>query len=388
MSLRWTWPEDWLRGMYWLYGFNADVWEIKKIVTDNVYRDVQDRFVPSADVGISFGTITLAWYITAAALMVIYVLVYTFIRLGYYPYPWARQTTSWIQFGYMIIIHAVTLPIGTVVFRLFHCESVWNTMDTMNENKCWSSTHLEILAPAIVTIVIFFVIYPAYLIWKIKQECLTGSSDGYLSFILLKETEYKIHLNHAWLYDSCFLFSSFKFRGIYYRPMIQFLKLGLLIICTGLFGNIKLQSMIIAIFLLLAVIVFIVVRPFRLTSCNVFLIFGLLCLSGNGFIGSLRATYNAVTIPSSWLLPQYIIWFIAAVQIAWVCTFTVLLVYLISRTLCHSTKSCYKRPVWPNISTSGSGQLTWETRKFMVAVIRAKIVQGIVKSLYIPYSTY
>ena len=376
MSLRWTWPETWLRSMYWLFGFNADAWEIQKMLSDGAYKDVQDRYVPSADVGISFRLISVTWFVIAGALMVIYAILYFFLRLAFFPKPWARQTTSWIQFVYMIIIHALTLPFGTVLFRIFQCETVWNKMDTINEYSCWGTMHWELAAPAIASMVLLFVIYPGYLIWKIKLECMTGSADGYLSFILLKETEYKIHLNRAWLYDSCFLFSSFKFRGIYYRPMIQLMKLILLIIYTAAFSSIKNQSVIITCFLLLAFLVFVIVRPYRLTSCNVFLVFGLLCLTGNGFMGSLRSAYNAYTIPSPWLLPQYLVWFIAAVQAAWTASFVILLVYLISRTLCHSTKSCYKRPVWPNISTSGSGQLTGETRKFMVAVIRAKIVQG------------
>ena len=375
MSLRWTWPEEWLRRMYWLFAFNTDAWEIQKMLSDGAYLDVQDRHVPSADVDMSFRTVCIVWFIIAAALIVMYAGVYFFFR-RFYPEPWARRTTSWLQFVYMIIIHVLTLPCGTVLFRIFQCENEWNNMDTINETKCWSTAHWQLAGPALALMVLLFVIYPGYLIWKIRLECMSGSSEGYLTFILLKETEYKIHINLAWLYDSCFLFSSFKYRGVYYRPMIQIVKLIILVIMTAAFHSIQNQSLIVTVFLLFVFLVFIVVRPYRLTSCNAFLAFSLLALTGNSFMGALRASFNAYTLPTPWLLPQYLVWFIAAVQILWLMAFIALLVYFVSRTLCHSTKSCYKRPVWPNISTSGSGQLTAETRKFMVAVIKAKIVQG------------
>lgn len=374
MSLRWNWPGDWLRNTYWIFAFNADAWEMSKMI-DGAYLDIQNRYVPSSDVSISFRTVAIGWFIAVAALLLIYAVVYTFIRLRFYPAPWARQTNSWLQYVYMIIIHVLTLPFGTVLFRIFQCEDIWNKMDTINDYTCWTMAHWELAIPAVIAMVLLFVIYPGYLIWKIRHERMSGSAEGYLSFILLKETEYKLHLNLSWLYDSCFLFSSFKYRGVYYRPIIQIMKALILIIYAAAFRSIQNQSMIICIFLFFAFLIFVFIRPYRLTSCNVFLIFNLLALTGDTFMGALRAAYDAYTLPTPWLLPQYLIWFIVAVQALWLASFIVLLIYLISRTLCHSTKSCYKRPVWPNISTSGSGQLTGETRKFMVAVIKAKIVQ-------------
>ena len=358
------------------------------MLSSGAYLDIQDRYVPSADVSLSFRSIAIGWFIAAAALMLVFTIIYFVIRLRFYPEPWARQTTSWLQYAYMILIHVLTLPFGTVLFRIFQCEGEWNTMGAINENTCWTTSHWILAGPALAAMVLLFVIYPGYLIWKVRLECMSGSAEGYLSFILLKETEYKLHLNLSWLYDSCFLFSSFKYRGVYYRPLVQIMKVIILIIYAAAFRSIEYQSMAVTIFLFLACLVFVFIRPFRLTSCSGFLIFGLLALTGNCFMGALRAAYNAYTLPTPWLLPQYLIWFIVAVQALWLASFITLLIYLVSRTLCHSTKSCYKRPVWPNISTSGRGQLTGETRKFMVAVIKAKIVQGNVQSQLTPSILY
>ncbi|WAR23447.1 hypothetical protein MAR_037116 [Mya arenaria] len=373
MATRWVYPETWLRKMYWVFGLNLDVWEIYKFQNESTYASVQGAYLASTNVPVSYENIMLAWFGVFGGIAIFYAALHFSFRYFWYPQSWARRVMSWIQFVFMIIIHVLSLPIGTVMFRIFQCEADYSKVYTINDYTCFSVDHWKLAAPAVIILTLVFIIYPAFLVWKIRQEGMTGTSHGYLAFILMKETEYKIHLNRSWLNDAMWIFSSYKHRGRYYRTTLQIVKLILLIIFASAFQHINIQAMVTTIWLLLVFIIAILIRPFRLTSCNAFLAFSILCNMGNSFIGSLISAYTSYTIPSAWLTAEYLVWFIAFIQASWTVSLVALLVYLVSRTCCHSTKSCYKRPVWPNIATSGSGNLTSETKKFMTAIIKAKI---------------
>lgn len=376
MALRWLFPKTWFRYTYYVFGANLDVWEIYKFTNSSVYKSIQGHYLASSNVGVSYSHIMYGWFGGVAFLALVYGGLHFFFWLCIYPQIWARKFMSWVQFIFMNLIHVFSLPMGIALFRIYECEANFNKVYTMNEYDCFSSRHWNFAGPPLIYIFLVFIIYPAVLIWKIRQEGMTGTSKGYLSFILLKETEYKLHLNKSWLFDSIWIFSSFKHRGRYYRSALQIVKLSLLIIFVASFQNISTQALVTAIILLFVMVVATFIRPFRLTSCNVFLCFSILCNLGNAFIGALVSYYNPFTIPSAWLTSDYLIYFLSIIQISWLASLVVLLVYLISRTLCHSTKSCYKRAVWPNIATSGTGHLTSETRKFMTGIIKAKIVHG------------
>ncbi|XP_052264616.1 uncharacterized protein LOC127867484 isoform X2 [Dreissena polymorpha] len=373
MSTRWLFPEKWLRKTYWVFGFNADAWEIVKFTNESVYHSVQGADIASSKVPLSYEYIVFGWFGLFGALTISYGALHLIMWRFFYPQTRQRMIMSWIQYFTVIVIHILSFPFGTALFRVFQCEGEFNKVYTVNDYGCFSSQHWKLGAPALLMLIVLFILYPAFLIIKIRREGMTGTSKGYLSFILMKETEYKIHLNRSWLHDSMWIFSSFKHRGRYYYSALLVAKLLLLIIFVAAFNNIKIQSMVTAIFLLVMFLSAVIVRPFRLTSCNAFLAFSILCNLGNAFVGSLLSNYNSYTTPSAWLTPNYIIWFIGIIQVSWLVSLISLLVYLVSRTLCHSTKSCYKRPVWPNIASSGEGYLTTETKKFMTAIIKAKI---------------
>ena len=383
MSLRWVYPEKWLRKTYFIFAFNADIWEIKKFTDPNVFTVLQGEYIASSQIGVNYEDICYGWFGVFGILSCIYVALHLFLKYRFYPYPRARVFMSRVQFFFVHLIHIASLPIGIAFIRLFECDGDYWKVFVMQQYDCFSSSHWQLAGPAIVILALLFLAYPCFLAWKIWLESHSGTADGYLTFLLMKETEYKIHLNRSWLFDSLWLFSPFKFRGQYYRPIIQVFKLVLLIIYTSAFHNIKTQALLTTICLLVGALAFLIIRPFRLTSCNAFLFFSLLCNMGNGFIGTLIASYNAYTVPNAWLTADYTIYFITAVQALWLLSLFALLVYLLSRTLCHSTKSCYKRPVWPNIATSGSGQLTAETKKFMTAIIKAKLIHGEFKYLFL-----
>ena len=376
MAMRWVFPASWLKQTYYVFAVNLDAWEMLKFTEEDTYDSIQGYYMPSSNVGTSYQNIMYGWFIGTAGLAVMYAALHFSMKFVLYPESWARRAMSWVQMVCMVIIHVLSLPLGIALFRVYTCEGDYSRMYTMNEYDCFSTKYWQNGAPALIYIVVVFLIYPAFLVWKTRLEGMTGTENGYLSFILIKETEYKIHLNRSWLNDSLWIFSSFKHRGCYYRTALQLIKLVLLIIFAAAFTSIRLQALLTCILLLLALIGAVVVRPFRLTSCNAFLIFSICCNVSTTFIGSLLTNYTPATTPSAWLTPSYVFYFLVMIQAAWLLSLIALLVYLISRTLCHSTKSCYKRSVWPNIATSGAGQLTPETRKFMTGIIKAKIAHG------------
>ncbi|XP_060587857.1 uncharacterized protein LOC132743356 [Ruditapes philippinarum] len=381
MSLRWVFPERWLRHTYYVFAVNLDAWEMLKFSDENTYDSIQDYYIPSSSIGTSYQNIMYGWFIGTAGLTLLYAALHFSMKFVLYPESWARRLMSWVQMACMVIIHVLSLPLGIALFRVFTCEGEYSKMYTMNEYDCFTSNYWKNCAPAIIYILVAFLIYPGFLVWKTRLEGMTGTDNGYLSFILIKETEYKIHLNRAWLNDSVWIFSSFKHRGRYYRTALQLVKLVLLIIFAAAFNYIKLQALLTCILLLLVVVAAIVTRPFRLTSLNAFLVFSLLCNVANTFLGALLTNYTPATTPSAWLTPSYVFYFLVMIQGFWLLSLFALLVYLISRTFCHSTKSCYKRSVWPNIATSGAGQLTPETRKFMTGIIKAKIAHEKIQRL-------
>lgn len=376
MSLRWIYPERWLRNTYYVFAVNLDVWEMMKFTNSSVYKSVQEYYTPSSTVGIGYQNIMYGWFIGCGFLVLLYTALHVSMKCLYYPKSWALRFMSWVQFICMVLIHILSLPLGIALFRVYECEGDYSKMYTMNQYDCFSGDYWKFGGPALIYLLVVFLVYPAFLVWKTMLEGMTGTCSAYLSFIMIKETEYKIHLNRAWLNDSLWIFSSFKYRGRYYRTTVQLIKLILLLVCTVAFNYIKFQAMFTCLLLLIAAIGAVLIRPYRLTSCNAFLIFSLLCNMGNSFIGTLLSFYTPATTPSAWLTSNYIFYFLTFIQASWLLSLIVLLVYLISRTLCHSTKSCYKRSVWPNIATSGSDTLTPETRKFMTGIIKAKIAHG------------
>ena len=41
LSLRWPWPENWVRYTSWTFVFNLDAWELAKFWSNTTYKSVQ-----------------------------------------------------------------------------------------------------------------------------------------------------------------------------------------------------------------------------------------------------------------------------------------------------------------------------------------------------------
>ncbi|KAL3867679.1 hypothetical protein ACJMK2_040550 [Sinanodonta woodiana] len=379
MSLRWVWPEDWLRSMNFLLLFNLDAWEFIKIHNADTYKSIQNYYTPSSTVKISYNDIVMGWGITVVILASAFITFLAVLKYRFYPTPWASNILSWSHLVVITVVQVLTIPLGLVIFRLFQCRSTDNYLDVMNEVQCFKKDHWVYAGPFLILGIALFLLFPAYLFKKIRTDALSGNSKGHNAFLLLKETEYKIHLNRYWLMSNLFYFSSFRFWGLYYRPIIHCIKIILLIIYTAAFTNPNAQAITVTTILLVSFLLFLILRPYRLMSMNLFLFLNFLCLTGNAFLGALRSSYTATTLPSPWLVPSYIIYFLGAVQIIWLVCLLILLTYLISRTICYKKKCCIKRSIWPNIASESEGQIGPETRTFMMAILRGKILLDKIK---------
>ncbi|XP_052073966.1 uncharacterized protein LOC127711841 isoform X2 [Mytilus californianus] len=369
MALRWTWSGSWIAKSYFFFLFNLDVWEFMKVYKD-AYVSTQSYYTPSATVPMSYSTFALAGGGCILFLIGIFVAVYLIL--------WVRKDrqflskTAWMRRIYLIFVQLLTLPIGVGVGHIFHCNGDKN-VDVMNNIGCFQGSHWGYLVFGIFFYIVLFLVVPIYIIYRSRTEAMGSCSKHHEAYLLLKETEYKIGLNKVWLHSDIYFFSSFRYWGIYYRAILQLVKLSLVIVFIAGFHNVKGQATAVTILLFLYALLFVIVRPFRLICFNILLIMTFISLGAAGIIGTLETSYNAYTLDNPWLLPQYSRWLIMVTILVWLLTWLCVTMYLIVNQClyrCH----CKHIPIWPTFSTSTEGQLSQESRKFLKMFLRAKIL--------------
>lgn len=369
MALRWTWSGSWIAKSYFFFIFNLDVWEFIKVYKD-AYVSTQSYYTPSATVPMSFSTFALAGGGCVLFLIGIFVAVYLTL--------WVRKDrqflnkTAWMRRIYLIFVQLLTLPIGVSVGHIFHCNEDKN-VDVMNDIGCFQGSHWGYLVFGIFFYIVLFLVVPIYIIYRSRTEAMGSCSKHHEAYLLLKETEYKIGLNKVWMHSDIYFFSSFRYWGIYYRAIMQLVKLSLVIVFIAGFHNVKGQATAVTILLFLYALLFVIVRPFRLICFNILLIMTFLSLGAAGIIGTLETSYNAYTLDNPWLLPQYSRWLIMVTILVWLLTWLCVTMYLIVNQClyrCH----CKHIPIWPTFSTSTDGQLSHESRKFLKMFLHAKIL--------------
>lgn len=369
MALRWTWSAYWINKAYFFFLFNLDIWEFVKVYKD-AYVSTQNYYTPSATVPMSFSTLALAGGGCILLLFGIFVAVYAIL--------WVIKDrrfitkTAWMRRIYLVFVQLLTLPIGVNVGHLFHCNADKN-VEVMNNLVCFQGTHWGYLVFGILFYIVLFLVVPIYIIYRSYTEALGSCSKHHEAYLLLKETEYKIGLNKVWLHSDIYFFSSFRYWGLYYRALVQLIKLSLLIVYMAGFHNIQGQSMAVAILLFIYAFIFVIMRPFRLLCFNILLIMTYISLGAAGIIGTLDTSYNAYTLDNPWLLPQYSRWLIMVTIGIWLLTWLCVTGYLIVNQ-CLYKCGCKQIPTWPTFSTSTKGQLSHETRKFLKMFLRAKLL--------------
>ena len=86
LSLRWTWPNNWLKATNFIFLFNLDVWEFIKVHENNTYQNVQGYFTPTASLPINYWYILLAWGILVFLSLTALIIAYTIITYKRHPF--------------------------------------------------------------------------------------------------------------------------------------------------------------------------------------------------------------------------------------------------------------------------------------------------------------
>uniref|UniRef100_K1Q114 Uncharacterized protein n=1 Tax=Magallana gigas TaxID=29159 RepID=K1Q114_MAGGI len=369
MALRWTWPKEWLSNTYFVFLFNLDVYEFVKLHS-GVYASVQNYNTPSSSVPVQFSAISIGWLVVILMLAAVYPIIYGV--LWYRKSPALMTKMAYTRRVYVVILQALTLPLATYVGHIFQCTDT-DRVDVMNDLKCFYGIHWLYVTFGLAILLFLFVLFPVYMVYITRSESVGSCPKHHESFLLLKETEYKVGLNKSWLVANMFVFSSFRFWGLYHRAVMQWLKLAIIIaFCAG-FNNISSQSLAVTLLFFGYFLAFIFIRPYRIVIYNIMMLLSFLTLGCLGIIGSMVTRYNVYTLSSPWLLPQYSRWVLTTIVTSWAVFWFMFLVYLVVRSILYQ-KKVIATPVWPTFSTSDNDHLSLQTKKFLKTFLHARFV--------------
>ena len=372
MAMRWPLPEDYLRFIKFVFVFNLDIWELTKLTVPDVYKSVQNYYTPSSLIPINYSYLIFAWGAVAFVIVVSFVIAYIVINHKKNPFMFIQIAK--LQWVYLVILQVLALPIGVALIRLFHCTPTHVT-DVDNSVACWSGVHWAYIGPSIAVLFALFILIPAWLIYKSRQEILNMTTERHEGYLQLKETEYVQGLDILWLVSGFHIFSSFKRYGAYLRPTLFLLELVLLVLYGFLFQFINIQALSILGILAVMLIAFLIVRPYRIPAFNVMLILNYTCLAGFCLIGTLKTFFDSITLRSPWLTPTYLLPILYIVSGVW---FFLCLLFVLYLLLKHfgAFARCSKEPLWPTLTSRGVSKLSSETRKYMRTILRARHVLG------------
>ncbi|XP_005107153.1 uncharacterized protein LOC101860523 [Aplysia californica] len=369
MSLRWAWPETWIKYVNFILIFNLDAWDFVK-VQSGAYKQLQAAETLSSKIPVSYNYILLAWGLFVLVSAAIFLTVFLILQRRQPPYLMVHKAK--MERVFLIMAQILTLPVGTVMFRLFHCAGN-GKMAVFDDITCHEGLYWAYFIPAVFGIIAVFGVIPAWMVYRIRSQKLAASTAHHENYMKLKEVEYMAGLDVVWAVQGFNLFSSFRLPAAFYRPVVVLAKLIILIIFSAAYTSIYNQSVALAVILCLYALSVPLVRPFRVMSFNVALGLSLGCLAGDAVFGAVIASVTPATVESPWLVEPYSYWILIGINIIMVLTLISWIVYMISRHCCCRT--CYPNdPLWPILTSYGYEVEGMETYKFMAAVLRGRAV--------------
>ncbi|XP_071119124.1 uncharacterized protein [Haliotis cracherodii] len=370
MSLRWVWSKTWINYTYFLFIFNLDIWELVK-VSSGAFYGVQDYFTPSSFLPFSYNYIVLGWVLLLLCLIGIFVGTYAILR--YRKRPYLLVHVARMERAGIIIAQVIAIPIGIAIAKLFQCTSIFARVDPLNDLTCFTDLHWAYVTLAIFVIIGFYFLVPAWMIYRTRQEILAATPQHHESYLQLKEMEYMSGLDVLWIVKGFHIFSSFRLRSAYFRPFLHFFKFVLLCIYAAAVQDIFAQALATTGTLLILLLAVAIIRPFRITSFNVFLIFGYLCLLGDCIMGSCVASVPPSEVLSPWLVQPYSTWILVGVNGALFLGMLVFLVHLLVYNFYWHRQKGHS-PLWPDMANHGAERVSMETKKYMVSVLKARTI--------------
>ncbi|XP_074641511.1 uncharacterized protein LOC141899231 [Tubulanus polymorphus] len=370
LSLRWPWPPMWVRNFNFLMLFNFDVWEFIKVHTNGTYKSVKDYYTPSDTVPIPFWSILLTWGLIIVFLGVAYVAAYITLHKKNGPFLFVQLAR--MQRVYIILVQVLAVPIGVTLGKLFHRDDK-GQLDVDNKVIFGGVIHLSAyVVPSILFSTFFFVVPTIFFVKITRRETLRMGTKKHEQFLQLKELEYNHRMDMLWQIAHYHIFSSFKKFGTYYRAGVHIGKLILLIVYAGLFQFTLPQAVVVTLVLAIMLVTFCVIRPFRVRSFNSMLMLNYLCLSAVSLMGALIASYNPYTVQSPWFTPNYSFWVIILIASIWLICALVFFIHIALRY--HGLCICFKRPLWPLLTSEGLNKLGPYTKKYLKAMLRSRRV--------------
>lgn len=370
MSLKWCYPKSWLKYANFIVLFNVDAWEFIK-VHSGAYIQIQGDETPTADIPVDYDHILIAWGIFLAALTTIFLSI-LFILYRRQP-PYLMVHYARLERAFLFACQLLSLPLGTVVFRLFHCTM--KKMSVKNSVSCFEELGWAYIIPTIVVIILLFIVVPIWMMVRIHRQKLLMTTYHHEEYLRLKEVEYMSGLDVVWAVQGYHFFSSFNLRAVYFKPIVHMVKLVLLIIFAAADYNILNQAVSLCIILSLLAIVVIAVRPYRVTSFNVILSLSVGCLAGDCIFGAMIASVTPATVESAWLVEPYSYWILIGINSILVMGIFTWIIFMICRA--HGCTKCFPNdPLWPMLMSYEYRVDGMETYKFMAAVLRGRAVLG------------
>ncbi|KAK7099717.1 hypothetical protein V1264_022782 [Littorina saxatilis] len=380
MSLKWIWPETWLVRTNFVFIFTADVWEYIK-VDCGAFIGVRNYDTPSATVSTQFSYILAGWAGFFALLAVIWATIKIVLHKRQPAYLLVHNAR--LQRAMVIIAQVIALPFGVSAVKVFRCTSDGH-MSVENTVECWSGLHWAYIVPSVVGLLVMFVVFPAWLAWRIRHEAMASAERHHEDFLKLKEVEYMSGLDVVWAVRGLHLFSSYRLRAVYYRPAVHMVKLLILVLYAATFQNTGAQAISMTVVLFLVVLLVLAVRPFRLTVFNVVMVICYSCLTGDALFGAIITQFNPTQVESPWLVEPYSVWILTALNgILLLGACVIFFIFLLAYRLCCQGR-CVLEPLWPVMTAYEYDVEGVETQKYLAAVLRGRAVigEGMIQALF------
>jgi hypothetical protein len=373
LGLRWPYPEDFLHSTKYVFFFNLDVWDYMKLTANGTYTSLQHYYTPTTLIPFKYWYILIGW---AALIFLLFVLYLIALRVLYYKRnPFMLVQIAQLQRAYVIIVQVLSLPFGTALARLFHCNNA-GLVDVDNSMQCWGGTHWALLIPAITLGLILYITFPAWLIFRTRSELLNMTTDRHEGYLQLKETEYVKGLDVQWTIAHFHIFSSFKKYGSYFRASIQLVHLLILVSFASFFNHLFAGALLVDLVLFCMMLAFIIVRPFRVVAFNVYIIFSFFLLTLDGMMGVLATSFDSYTLQTVWLTPYYLNIVLLVINCAWLAVTLVFLVFILMRHLGCCTVCFDDAPMWPSMTSKDVANLSPRTREYIKGIIACRMLVG------------
>ena len=374
MALRWPWPLKWLKSLHYVFCLNLDPWDFYKLQQNETYVAIAMYNIHSNELHIDYKYLLLVWGAFLCIALAVFVIVLMYI---YISNRLSKETSfAYLRWAYIVILRVITLPLGIVCARVFHCNDD-NRVDIMNELKCYEKEHWFYIVPSLFVILLFCV----YIIWlfvKPRSQLLKMSVDRHEGYLQLKEAEYLYGLDPMWAVTNFFLFASYRKQGTYLKACLTVLDLLLILSYAFLFNYTTAQSGLVTSLLFFASLSLIIIRPFRIMVFNLMIIVSFMCLSIQSLLGALMVVSPSSSNRNIWLTSSYVTYELAILNGFWVFCIILLVLYLIIRTFrCCCKKGCNRYPLWPSlVNENRNGNLSQNTSKYVYAVLQGRILIG------------